>query len=385
MRARGFANVHAEPAAVRHWERGPASGEVTSPRHQTVALAALGGSVGTPPGGIDAPVVEAESLAALDALPDDAVRGRIVYLHTVMRRTRDGSGYGAAVPVRVGAASHAARKHALAVLVRSIGTDDNRLPHTGALHYERDVPLIPAAAVSTPDGDMIHRMLAAGRVHFHLAMETEAFDDAPSSNVVGEIIGREPTRPVVLLGAHLDSWDLGTGALDDGAGCAIVLEVGRAFATGQERPLRTVRIVLFANEEYGEGGAEAYAAAHGNAAQTIAVAMEADAGDGAPWSVRMPTRWAHGVVANDVRAAVAPLGVSTSFETPRGGADVGPLGSMGVVLVDVRQDMSNYFDVHHTANDTVAALRPDAIERAVVGFGTVAWIFAGAERLSPGG
>jgi carboxypeptidase Q len=367
MRALGLAHVRAEPVRVPHWERGAERGEIVAPYPHAVALAALGGSVGTPPDGVEAEVVEVGSLDALAALADERVRGRIVYVHGVMARTPTGQGYGDAVPVRVRAAVAAARKGAVAVIIRSVGTDRSRAPHTGAMRYDDAVLRIPAAALSTADADILHRVVAAspaGSVRFRLTLGCRTLPDADSANVVGEVVGTEGAREVVLLGAHLDSWDLGTGALDDGAGVAIVLTTARnVMAAGA--PRRTVRVVLFANEENGVAGALAYAAAHRDELAQHIVALEADAGDGRVGVARYAGAPEGRARFHAVAETLAPMGVRERDEPAHGGADLAPMGSAGVPRVDLGQDMSTYFDHHHTANDTPAVLDERALDQAV--------------------
>ena len=365
MTSLGLANVHTEAARVTHWERGVERGAITSPVAQTVALTALGGSVPTAPEGLEAELVEAPSLEALDARSDERVRGRIVYLHAVMRRAVDGAGYGEAVSARTRGAIAAARKGAVAVLVRSIGTDSSRAPHTGQMRYDDAVTRIPAAALSTADGDMVHRTLArnTGPVRFRLTLGCRALPEADSANVVGEVPGTDRAQEVVLLGAHLDSWDLGTGALDDGAGVSIVLSTARALLTS--RPRRTVRVVLFANEENGLGGGRAYAQAHADELARHVAALEADAGDGHVLRVRWAGDPAHHGLFDTLASRLAPFGIARDDEPAHGGADVSPLGERGVPRVDLVQEMARYFDHHHTANDTPAVVDARELDRAV--------------------
>lgn len=366
MRTLGLANVRAEPVRVPRWERGAERAEITGVNARPLAVAALGGSVATPPEGIEAEVVEVTSLEALEALPEASARGRIVYVHGVMRRTRDGAGYGDAVPVRGRSASIAARKGALAVIVRSVGTDRTRAPHTGQLRYDDAAPRIPAAALSTADGDSLHRLIAMGgdpaRVRLTLGCRT--LPDSDSANVVGEVPGSDLAREVVLLGAHLDSWDLGTGALDDGAGVAIVLSTAKRLMT-ERPPRRTVRVVLFANEENGLAGARAYAAQHRDELAQHVVALEADAGDGRVFAARYAGAEEGRAAFHRVAEHLASMGVRERDERAHGGADLSPLIPAGVPRVDLSQDMSRYFDVHHTANDTPAMLDERAIDQAV--------------------
>jgi carboxypeptidase Q len=366
LRAMGLSNVRAEPVRVPHWERGVERAEVTAPFPHPVAVTALGGSVGTPPDGLEAEVVEVGSLEALAALPDASVRGRIVYVHRIMLRTRDGQGYGDAVPVRGRSAIAAARKGAVAVLVRSIGTDHTRMPHTGQMRYEEGVTRIPAAALSTADGDMLHRIVSAGTapVRVRLTLGCRTLPEADSANVVGEVPGGDRAREVVLLGAHLDSWDLGTGALDDGAGVAIVLSAARQVMR-ERPPRRTVRVVLFANEENGIAGARAYAEAHRDELAQHVVALEADAGDGRVLAIRYAGAPESRGAFHRLAEHLASMGVRERDEPAHGGADLSPLAPAGVPRVDLAQDMATYFDHHHTANDTPAVLNERAIDHAV--------------------
>jgi carboxypeptidase Q len=224
----GFSNVRLEKTTSPHWVRGPESGEIVSPWPQPVVLAALGGSVGTPEGGIEAQVIEVPSLDAMDKLDPAQVKGKIVFYNVRMERAKDGSGYGRAVGVRGAGANRAAKLGAVAVLIRSIGTDNNRTPHTGAMRYEEGGTRIPAAALSNPDADILATQIASGKpVTFRLKLGAHQMPEVEEANVVGEIRGREKPEEVVLLGCHLDSWDLGTGAIDDGAGCAIMIEAAR--------------------------------------------------------------------------------------------------------------------------------------------------------------
>jgi len=379
MARAGLQRVRTEAAPATLWERGNETGHLLLPRRQPLALTALGGSVGTPEGGIEAPVVEFTSLEALDAAPPELVAGRVVYLHHVMPRLRDGTGYNAASAVRMAGPSKAARKGALACLVRSIGTDSLRAPHTGALWYEPGAQ-IPAAALATPDGDLLHRALAGGStIHVSLALGCRPLPLGESSNVLGELPGGDKADEIVLLGAHLDSWELGTGALDDGAGCAIVLEAARLMAALPARPRRTVRVVLFANEELGIGGGRAYADAHQLEAPSHVAALEADQGDGKPWALRVPASQQHSPLTGALMAALAPLGLALDEGPSRGGVDISPLRQLGVPFVDLRQDATRYFDFHHTANDIFENVSRDDIEATTAAFAAAVWALACAD------
>lgn len=380
----GFANVRKESAPVTVWARGAESGEVTAPVRHPLALTALGGSVATPEGGVEAPVVEVESVDALDALVKanpDAVKGKIVFLSRRTERKSDGSGYGTAVSIRTQGALHAAPYGAVGVLIRSVSTSSNRLPHTGQMRYDDDATKarIPAAALSNPDADLLQRLLKKAtpespvRVRFSLMCGTKG--PGESFNVVGEVPGREKPEEVVVLGAHLDSWDLGTGALDDGAGCGMVLEVARLVAASPRRPRRTLRVVLYANEENGLGGARAYAKAHANELEKHAAAFEADSGSGKPLGLS----YAAGPGAEALLAAamplLKPLGAET-LKTGSGGADISTLRPAGVPLLSIWQDSSDYFDHHHTANDTFDKVDPKSLDLATAALAAAAYVAA---------
>jgi carboxypeptidase Q len=375
MQAAGLGNVHAEPVKVTHWERGEARAEILGASPRPMVVAALGGSVATLPGGITAGVVEAASLAELQKLGADAVRGKIVFLDPIMRRARDGSGYGEAVPARAMGARVAQSLGAVAVLLRSVGTDHDRIAHTGG--KRKDDHEIPAAAISVPDAETLHRVLerdATTRVRLVLSPRT--LPDADSADVVGEVAGREHPGEIVLIGAHLDSWDLGTGAIDDGAGVAIALETGRLIAALPQHPRRTVRVVLFANEEHGLEGAKTYAKVHAGELAAHVIATEADFGADAVYAVQ----WRGDPATRDRFAALArslaPLGIERDDGAADPGADVTPLVQLGVPVLELRQDGSRYFDIHHTANDTLDKIDPPTLARAAAAFATAVWTAA---------
>jgi carboxypeptidase Q len=379
MEAAGLAKVHAEPVKVPHWERGEERGEIVAPYAHKVAIAALGGSVGTAATGLEAEVIEVDSLDAVEKLDPASVKGKIVFFHTVMERAHDGAGYGKAVGVRGRGAIAAAKLGAAGVIIRSIGTDESRAPHTGAMRYDEKVPKIPAAALSVPDADMLHRIVAQGKpVRFKMTLGAKSFPDADGANVIGDVPGSGAPDEVVLLGAHLDSWDLGQGALDDGAGCAIVLEAGRQIARFEQHPRRTVRVVLFANEENGLAGAKAYAKAHEAEAGKHVLALESDFGAGRVYETRFLGGPAERARFLAVAALVKPLGVEVSEGDAEGGADLLPLQELGVPLMDLRQDGTLYFDYHHTANDTVEHIQKADIDQVAAAYAAAAYAAADA-------
>lgn len=374
----GLQNVRAEKAMATHWERGPASASITAPHPHSLVVAALGGSIATPKGGIEAEVIEADSLESLAKLDKAAVKGKIVFLSTVTERARDGAGYGKAGSVRANGAVEAAKLGAAAVVIRSIGTDNNRLPHTGGMRYEDGIPKIPAAALSVPDAELVGRLLRTGkpvRLRLDIAAKTHGETEAP--NVVGEVVGRSAPDEIVLLGAHIDSWDVGTGAIDDGAGCAIIIEAARQILKMPERPRRTVRIVLFNNEENGLGGAIAYAKTHEGELGKHIVALESDFGAGRIWSARFLGAPASRELFLSIAGLIEkPLRIEVSAAEARGGADLIPLRPAGVPMIDLVADGTYYFDYHHTDNDTLDKINKADLDQAAAAFATVAYAAA---------
>ena len=374
MKALGFSNVHPEKATLPHWVRGAESGEILAPYPQPVHLAALGGSIGTPEAGIEARVIEVPSLDAAARLDPAQVKGKIVFYNVPMRRTKDGTGYRDAVAVRGAGATAAAKLGAVAVLIRSIGTDNNRTPHTGTMRYTDGVEKIPAAALSNPDADLLAAQVASGKpVTFRLKLGARAEPEVESASVVGEIPGRDKAGEIVLLGCHLDSWDLGTGAIDDGAGCAIMMEAARRIGQLPRTPRRTIRVVLFANEEFGLSGARAYAEAHKDELARHVMAGEADLGSGRPWRITSrvdPARLP--LVAELARL----LGVEQGNNEASGGSDLGPMSPARVPILSLSQDATTYFDYHHTANDTLDKIDPKDLDQNVAAWAAVAYAIA---------
>jgi hypothetical protein len=362
MRALGLKNVHTEPVRVPRWIRGAAEAEVVAPARQAMHVVALGPSVPTGPDGITADVVEVASYDELKALGDGA-RGKMVLFNPrAMQRGRTFEEYGRTVAFRAGGAVAAAKVGAVATLVRSAGTGAYRLPHTGAMHYDDATPKIPAAAVAAEDAELIHRLLrAGGHVRVRLVLTPKFDGEVESANVIGEVPGRERAGEIVLVGAHLDSWDLGTGAVDDAAGCAIVMDAARVIAAAGRAPRRTVRVVLFMNEEMGLSGARAYAAAHAGELGKHVAALEVDSGGGRPAGFGAVGAGGMALL-KKIAAPLATLGAATVTEAQEAGADLSPLGGK-VAQLSIDQDLTSYFDWHHTAADTFDKL--DAMDLAL--------------------
>jgi hypothetical protein len=373
----GFSNVHAEKVLAPFWERGVETGEVTAPHPHRLSLTALGGSIGTSESGLEAEVVEAGSIEDLKSKSDAEVRGRIVFFNRRMRRTAEGTGYGEAVTVRSGGPPAAAKLGAVGVLIRSIGTDSNRTPHTGSLRYEEGVAKIPAAALSIPDADLLERLLRGGRpVRVRFTLGCRDRGQKESANVIGDIPGRGAPDEVVLLGAHRDSWDLGEGAIDDGAGCGVVIEAARLAAGMTPPPKRTIRVVLFANEENGLAGGRAYPVAHRAELARHVAALESDLGSGRPIGLNWNAGPSAEPVVREIAALLDPLGAGTLKAGGLGGADISRLVLSGVPLFSVSQDASRYFDWHHTANDTFDKIEPESLDRVTAAVAVFAYVAA---------
>ena len=383
LKALGFQNVHAEPFTVGAWARGAEAAEVVAPYPQRLSILGLGGSVPTPAGGIEAPITLFHSYADLLAAPQGSLAGKIAVVVQPMTETQTGEGYGAGILMRAAGPSQAARRGAIAYLFRSLSTTDSRLPHTGFLRYAADAPRIPAAALSVPDAELLDRMAARGRpVRVRLSLESRAIPDAEAWNVVGEVVGSERPDEVIVIGGHLDSWDPGAGALDDGAGVAVTVGAAKLINDLPRHPRRTIRMVMFGAEEMGGFGAgdsgAAYAAAHKDEAGKIVLAGESDEGAGPVWSLQLPAGAADQPAMKDVAGVLAPIKVFVAHEpATNSGSDVVGLQKLGVPVLAVRADASRYFDFHHSADDTLDKIDRQALDQSVAAWSAI--LYAAAE------
>jgi len=368
LKAMGFQNVHLEPFTMDAWVRGAETAEVTSPFPQRLVITALGKSVATPPDGIEAEAVVFKTYDALLAAPMGYLTGKIAVVTQPMPRTSDGSGYGMNYMVRGLGPSEAARRGAVGYLLRSLATDDHRLPHTGALTYLPGVPKIPAAALSVPDAEQLDRMAERGRpIRIHMTVTPTIQPGATSYTVVGDIVGREKPDEVVLIGGHLDSWDLGTGAIDDGAGVAITTAAAKLIGDLPRHPRRTIRLALFGAEEVGVAETT-FAAAHPAAEQAkMVIASECDFGADHIYGVGLPKGAAASPYGRTLARVLAPLSAYIPPGPARdGGEDLA--GLRGVPLAGLMQDGTRYFDIHHSADDTF-----DKIDKAQMDQNVAAW------------
>ncbi|MDB5716912.1 MAG: peptidase [Sphingomonas bacterium] len=382
LKALGFANVRIEPFDMPVWVRGAETAEIIAPFPQKLVLAALGNSAATPASGLTAEVIGFASLDALIAAPAEQVRGRIVFLTHRMGPTQDGSSYRPFGAVRQLGPSEAARKGAAAIVIRSVGTDHHRGAHSGAQSWATGVTPIPAAALSVPDAEQLERILKRGKpVSMRLVLTPRQTGLRQSGNVVAEVPGRDAKAGIILIGGHLDSWDQGTGAIDDAAGIAITAAAAKRILDAG-RPLRTIRLVWFGAEEVGAFGGIAYQARH--AAEKHALVAESDFGADRVW--RFDTRFADAAspTAKAIASALLPLGIARGGNEARGGSDVGPVAGTRGAIVDLRQDGTRYFDVHHTPDDTLDKIDPAQLRQNVAAWTAMLAVAANsAEEFGP--
>lgn len=363
LKALGFSNVVAEPFTFRGYLRGRDEASLVAPIPFRLAITALGYSGTTPDKGIEGEVVYFPTLDALRAAPAGSLTGKIVFIDHAMKRTQDGSGYGPYGAVRRQGPAIAAGKGAMAAVIRSIGTDSHRNPHTGSTSFPEGVKPIPAGAVSNPDADLIARIARSGKpMRLNLVLTGRTTDNLPSGNVLAELPGRDPSLPPILLGCHLDSWDLGTGAIDDAAGCAIITAAALNVHKTQQ-PLRTIRLLWAGAEELGGWGGRAYAQRH---TEPHALAMESDFGAGRVWRVSFAMADMNKPLADRIAAALAPLGIVRGEGKATGGTDVRPvIERQKLAVVDLDQDGTHYFDLHHTPDDTLDKVDPTDLAQNV--------------------
>jgi carboxypeptidase Q len=369
MKKDGLENVRLEPVKVPHWVRGAESLEITSPRRHALVMLGLGNSLGTPPAGIDAELIVVRSFAELQSSAF-RVKGRIV-LYNVPFAT-----YSETVLYRADGPSRAARLGAVAALVRSVGPSGLRTPHTGALRYAEDAPRIPAAAVTTEDADRLQRMQDRGtQVRLRLKMDARFLPDADSFNVVGEIRGRERPEEVVVVGGHFDSWDVGTGATDDGGGCVVTWEALRLMKKLGLRPRRTVRVVLWTNEENGLRGGLAYRDRHKDDLANHVLMLESDSGVFKPTGFGFSGSEGARARIQEIAELLAPI--QANRIGPNGdGADIGPSVQAAHIPAMSLEVEGDYFLIHHTPADTVDRIDPDDMARAAAAVAVMAYVVA---------
>jgi len=380
LRSLGFSNVRVETFDMPTWTRGPESAQILAPFPQKLVVAALGNSASTPPGGITGEVVGFGSLAALEAAPDSLVQGKIVFVSHAMPRTMDGSGYGYFGGPRRQGPTIASRKGAIAIVIRSIGTDYHRNPHTGVMAFAEGVRPIPAGALPLPDAEQLQRILKRGKpVTMRLVLMSQT-GRGQSGNVIAEVPGRDPSLPPILVGGHLDSWDQGTGAIDDASGVAIAAAAAKRIMDAG-RPLRTIRVVWFGSEEPGLFGGTDYMKRHGK--EPHYALAESDFGADRIWRVNSKLGKDRETEARALQAALAPLGIVPGVLDDADGSDIGPMIEAGAPGVGLSQDGTHYFDLHHTPDDTLDKIDPEALRQNVAAWTAMLAVLSGGIEPQP--
>ena len=373
----GYDKVWTEPVTFPKWERRSESARVVGANAQPLVLTALGGSPG---GAVEAEVVRFETVAALEAVMPGSLAGKIAFIDQKMERARDGSGYGVGSRVRSRGPSAAIRAGAAAYLMRSAGTDSHRSPHTGITRFDEGLTPIPSAALSVPDADQLARLVGLGHpIRVNLMLDCGWNGEAISANVIGEMTGSHLPDEVVLIGGHLDSWDAGTGAIDDAAGVGITMAAGKLIGDLAQRPARTIRVVAFANEEQGLHGGHAYAKVHADTLSRHQIGAESDFGAGRVYAFDTSAAPHAKAAAQQIANALAPLGIAYTPGEGGPGPDISPFASQGLAWGNLRQDGTDYFDYHHTPDDTLDKIDPQALAQNVAAYAVFAYLAASAD------
>ncbi len=368
----GLENVRVEPFIIPGWERGIETAAITAPFPQDLIITSLGYSVATPENGIEAEVVYFPDLESLQNTTDD-LSGKIAFISGRMEKAPDGASYGPAGLKRRIGASEAAKHGAAAVLIRSVGTDSHRFPHTGSMRYAPDVTKIPIAAMSGPDADQMERIFERGEtVRVKMTLTPINTGDRPSGNVIGEIVGTDAPEEIVIISGHLDSWDLGTGAIDDGAGIGISAGAAKVILESGLKPKRTIRVIAYGAEEVGLLGGYAYRDQHKDDLGDHVMATESDFGAVAPYEVH----YNHEEGREDMQVLADLLNLPLVKKDTSGGPDIGPIKAKGVPTMRLQQDGTDYFDLHHTPDDTFDKIDPDEMAKNTAAFAAMAWITA---------
>lgn len=380
LKALGFENVRAEAYTTPVWARGEERAEVLAPYPHKLVILGLGKTVPTPAGGIEAEAVVFASLAELMAQAPGSLNGKIAVVTQRMSRTMDGSGYGAAVRARAIGPSEAAKRGAIGYLVRSISTREDRLPHTGGLSYQPNAPRIPAAALAPSDAALIERMAARGKpIRIRMSLASTSAQAGAAWNVVGEIRGREKPDEIIVIGGHLDSWDPATGAIDDASGVAITTAAAKLIGDLPRHPRRTIRVVMWGSEETG-GAGKAYLDAHAAETAKTVVASESDLGADRSWALRLPKGSVDAPQLKDLTALLAPLKLFVHREEATfGGSDTEEIQEAGVPVFNFAQDATRYFDIHHSADDTLEKVDPEQLNQNVAAWAAFLYLVADSD------
>ena len=374
FRQLGYDKVWTEPVTFPRWVRRSEHGEVLGAHAQKLVLTALGGSPG---GTVEGEVVRYADLAALEAAPAGSLAGKIVFVDFQMQRKRDGGDYTPGGAIRGRGPSVASTKGASAFVMRSAGTDNHRVAHTGMTRFDEGVKPIPSAALSIPDAGQLARLAALGATRIRVALDCGFDGEYTSHNVIGEITGRRRPHEVVLIGGHLDSWDHGTGAIDDAAGVAISMATGALLKP--LKPARTIRVVAFANEEQGLWGGLAYAGKYASDVTRHVIAAESDFGAGRIYGFDSSARATQPEALKQIMEVLAPLGIEWLPEQGAAESDIGPLTQRGMAWAWLGHDGTDYFDLHHNADDTLDKIDPKALAQNVAAYAVFTYLAAEAD------
>ena len=370
----GYDKVWTEPVTFPKWVRRSESAEVLGKHAQPLILTALGGSPG---GTVEGEVVRFADLDALKAAPDGSLAGKIAFVDYQMKKQRDGGDYRNGGGVRWAGPSTAVAKGAAAFLMRSAGTDSSRAPHTGGTGFQDGVTPIPSAALSIVDADQLARLVALGPTQVRVALDCGYDGEYTSQNVIGEITGSERPDEVVLIGGHLDSWDHGTGAIDDAAGIGITMATGALLKP--LKPKRSIRVVAFANEEQGLWGGRAYAEKHAGEIVNHVIAAESDFGAGRIYGFDSSARDGEKAAFAQIATALAPLGIEAMPGKGDPESDIGPMAGDGMAWAWLGHDGTDYFDLHHNAEDTLDKIDPKVLAQNVAAYTVFTWLTAQAD------
>jgi carboxypeptidase Q len=357
------------------WVRGEERAETLSPFPQKMLVTALGNSAATAETGLEAEIAYFPTLAALQAVPDGSLKGKIAFVSHGMKATQDGSGYGAFGPARFVGPNIASKKGAAAIVIRSAGTDHHRNPHAGNTNFENGVTSIPAGALSIPDAENLERMIARGKpVRMKLTLTPRNLGQQQSGNVISEVVGSDKTLSPILIACHLDSWDLATGTIDNAAGCGIIAAAAKQVKD-LGKPKRTIRLLWAGAEEVGVWGGKAYGEAH--KAEKHSLVMESDFGADRVWRVQFNLPESAKPLSDKITEKLAPLGIVPGKEKAGDGADIGPIRTaQNLAAIDLNQDGTRYFDLHHTPDDTLDKIDKEQLRQNVAAWMAVLAVMA---------
>ncbi|MBC7668367.1 M20/M25/M40 family metallo-hydrolase [Caulobacter sp. DWR2-3-1b2] len=379
FKALGFTNVKVEEFAKPSWTRGEESAQLVAPYPMKLNIVGLGRTVATPPEGLEAEVALFRTYDEMIAAPEGSLKGKIVVITQPMVRAQDGAGYGVAGISRRAGPVEAAKRGAIALLIRSISTSDSTVPHTGVTAFGDDVVSIPSAALGVPEAEQLERLAAKGAVRIKLKLASTVDPKAVAWNISGEIKGSQTPDEVIVIGGHLDSWDVGTGALDDATGVAITTAAAKLIGDLPKHPKRTIRVVMFGSEESG-GSAEAYVDAHKAELPKIVLAGESDTGADRIYALQIPKGSSgHPAIKTAVRVLTSLNIYLDRLPSPHAGSDIEGLEAAGVPVIGLKQDASRYFDYHHTMDDTLNKVRPGELAQNVAAWTSFIYLMADSD------